>query len=388
MLSADNQTSNIKQPLICIARSGRIIAQSLQRAGEHVIVLDRFNDLDTHSSSIHCEQLTDVSMAHVISKLESIRATVDFTHKPAVIYGSGVDTNPQLLSYLEDNVRVLGNSSDAVNFVRNPRCFFKLLYDLQINYPRVAFKQPAHLTDWLVKFHHLEGGAGIFSATDVAQQQQTEWPFYYQQRLNGTAFSVLFLANTQDIRIVGLHRHFSCQDSHSRPYVMQGLISGFKLSNEQFIQLREWIKQLVSVTGLMGLNSLDCLIADQQIVVLEVNPRPGSSISLYDNCYQNGLIKQHIRCFTGEQWDQPHQQTKINGFRIYYAEREITITEQISWPHWVADRPQPGTNFMPGDPICSVSATGDFEYSVLNVLQDRSRVIGQRLSGLRPDEID
>lgn len=362
-----------------------MVAQSLQRAGEQVIVLDQFNDLDTRSSSVHCEQLTNFSTEHVKSKLESIRAKLDFTLKPAIIYGSGVDTNPELLSYLEVNFRLLGNSTDTVNTVRDPESFFQLLTDLQINYPRVTFKQPDNLKDWLVKFYHLEGGAGIYSATEFAQNQQTELPFYYQQRLNGTAFSVLFLANAESIQILGLHRHLYCLDSYSSPFVMQGLISGFNLSNEQFTQLRKWVKQLVLTTGLTGLNSMDCLIAEQQIFVLEVNPRPGSSTCLYDNCYENGLLKQHVHCFTGEDWDKPLLQTKTNGFWIYYTSQEITITDQCLWPDWVADMPSPGTQFMPGDPVCSLSATGDSEYSVLTALRERNSVIGQMLSGIRSD---
>lgn len=373
---------DVKQSLICIARSGRIIAQSLQRAGYKVIVLDQFGDLDTRSSCCSFYRLTDFSIEHVKSKLDLISKQTDFAQQPAVIYGSGTDSNPELLAHLGKSFRLLGNPVNVVTTVRTPQVFFPLLKKLDIQYPPVQFKRPNCLKNWLAKLQNCEGGAGVIPADQFDNQEGSEIPVYYQKRLQGTPFSVLFLARPGHFRIIGLHRHFCTQDFNSRPYFMQAIISGFRLPNQHYKILTDWIERLVAATGLTGLNSMDCLFSEGQLYVLEINPRPGASVCLYEDNYQGGLLKQHIHSFTGEEWDIQIKNPRISGYWICYADRELTITEQPIWPNWIADRPPPETRFNPGDPICTVKATGNCESTVFTELKNRSRTVGQRLAGM------
>lgn len=368
-------TLDVKQPLICIARSARIIAQSLQRAGYNVIALDQFGDLDTRSSCISFYQLADFSIENVKSNLALIREQQGFTHQPAVIYGSGIDSNPQLLDYLGNTFHLIGNPVNVVSAVRTPQIFFQLLKELKVNYPPVQFKRPDCLKNWLAKQQNREGGAGVIPAAQYDNKESSGFPVYYQQCLQGIAFSALFLARQDKIQIVGLHRHFCTRDFNTRPYLMQALISGFRLPDHYFKILTDWIERFVSVTGLTGLNSMDCLFSGGQIFVLEINPRPGASVCLYDESYQEGLLEQHIRSFTGENWDLQIQKQEVSGYWICYADQEMTITEEHSWPDWTADRPKAGTLFTPGDPLCTVTATGYEEQTIFSELKNRSRKI-------------
>ena len=56
-----------------------------------------------------------------------------------------------------------------------------------------------------------------------------------------------------------------------------------------------WLKQLVPVFALKGLNSLDFIHADDCSYVLEINPRPSASMQLYDE----DLLNRHIQACEG-----------------------------------------------------------------------------------------
>ncbi len=365
---------NGNAPVIVVARSARLIAESLQRAGIKPIVLDLFGDVDTQLHATHCCLLQNLSADHIIATIDSL----NLKKKPYIIYGSGVDNNSDLLEQLGFQFYLLGNNVDSVRWVRNPELFFGLLDDLGITHPAVRFDRPLAV-NWLLKRNNHEGGTGI-TFVQCPETSFLDDQCYYQKQLDGEAFSVLFLANDNSCRIIGLNSQWVVDDNRQYPYLFRGVINRFELTRKHFLRISRWIENIVSVTGLKGLNSLDCLLVDNEIMVLELNPRPSASVSLYDSDYQYGLVKQQIASFTGKSWDKPIEQQQVNGCWVCYAPCDLMIYEQIDWPTWVVDQPLAGTVFSQGEPVCTLIATETSLTEVKQTLRQRCDIITRNIT--------
>jgi predicted ATP-grasp superfamily ATP-dependent carboligase len=133
--------------------------------------------------------------------------------------------------------------------------------------------------------------------------------------------------------------------------------------NEQKKLIKGWLKKLVPVFALKGLNSLDFIQAGDKSFVLEINPRPSASMQLYDA----DLFNRHIKASQGELID-CRLHSGYTGYQIVYAEQDILIPEAFAWPPWCMDLPGFGVMCRKGQPICSIIAHKKRAQAVMNEL--------------------
>jgi predicted ATP-grasp superfamily ATP-dependent carboligase len=359
---------NLKTPLIVIAKSARFVAESLWRAGIEIIVFDQYGDLDTRAISTQFCLIDELTDDEVIASIQLMDL-----QQSAVVYASGVENNLDLLGQLQDRYQLFGNSVRTVRQVRDPQLFFKLLDQLNISYPAVSQCLPSEL-GWLLKRNDQEGGMGV-SPARLMDECYLHAGSYFQQRLDGEAFSVLFLADGQSSRIVGFNSQWVVDNNVLCPYLFQGIASRFDLSDLHQRLIATWVSGIVNATGLQGLNSMDCLKVDDEIMVLEVNPRPSASVALYDLNYTHGLLVEHIKCFTGERWSNPINTIQVRGHWVVYAPVDLRITESLNWPSWVSDRPAINSIINCGDPVCTLQASAESVNEVKQILMQRSELI-------------
>ena len=84
--------------------------------------------------------------------------------------------------------------------------------------------------------------------------------------------------------------------SETQEFIFSGIINSCDLLSEQKERITDWLKKLVPVFALKGLNSLDFIQAGDKSLVLEINPRPSASMQLYDA----DLFNRHIKASQGE----------------------------------------------------------------------------------------
>ena len=347
----EGKLSSYHPPLIVIAKSARMLVESAQSGGLEVIALDQFGDMDTRAAARQFCLIDDWSSEAVIADIEAL----DLQQQPVVIYGTGVDNNPELLEQLQQRYQLLGNSAQTVARVRDPRLFFSLLDDLEIAYPLTRFDSPAG-DDFLQKRSDLEGGLGV-RPVRFANENIVDGGCYFQQQQDGVPFSVLFLANGSISRIVGYNMHWVVANHPWQPYLFQGLANRYALSDKLQELIETWVSSIVAETGLQGLNNMDCLNVDGNIVVLEINPRPSASVALYDLDYTHGLLAEHIKCFNSDKWNNPLPQSQFRGSWVVYASADLRIGKKLDWPLWVSDRPEIHNEFNDGDPVCTLQAS-------------------------------
>jgi predicted ATP-grasp superfamily ATP-dependent carboligase len=348
--------SSLAEPdiYLAVALSARALAVAARRAGRRVVVADLFGDTDTRASAeaslVVDGDFDDGFDAGALLAAAERLAPASAPPRFGVVYGSGLEPRTDLLAQLAAGRRLFGNAPATVARTKNPREFFALLDRLELPYPAVAYALPADPADWLMK---RVGGSGGGHVAPARAGTAPNGGCYFQRRLAGRAIGASFLADGRRALLLG----FSEQWSSGESFRFGGLLQPAAISKRVGDAIPAALDGLVRELGLVGLNSLDLIVDGDDFHILEVNPRPGANLDVFDRADPAGLFGLHVAACEGrlpERWTPPPQATAMS---VLYAERPLRVPQRASWPAWVADRPAPGARIEAGAPICTVLAT-------------------------------
>ena len=354
-----------------IALSGRALARSAVRGGYQAVVLDGFADMDTCAHAQQCVRVkTQLVCFDEQDLLRKVHTLAPREGKAGLVYGAGLESAANLLEELESYFRVCGNSADVAAAVNDPRAFIGLLDDLSVPHPEVKFSVAAANDSWLLKRAGATGGWHVKIWEDTSDFTSGR---YLQQRLNGQAMSVLFIADGCKAVVVGFNTLWTQQHrSDATSFGYGGAINRADLSTQQRRALTRTIFDLVKALGLRGLNSLDFIKQDKQCYVLELNPRPSATFELYDPDVAGGLLNQHVRACQGRFTHLPHwRDFRVRAHAIVYAVSSLQIPYGLHWPPWCTDRPYAGTQIAAGEPVCGVVAEGNDPSRIQALVEQR-----------------
>jgi predicted ATP-grasp superfamily ATP-dependent carboligase len=357
-----------------------MLAQAAKNTGLKLLVIDLFADLDTQCYAEDFQQIASLAEQDLAPAVDYFIQSYAVNH---VIYGSGFECFPESLRYLNSRLIVLGNHPDVFARQLDKPAFFSTLDDLSIPYPEVAFSAPACADDWLIKPMRGQGGIGIkhYHANDEAKA-----PVYWQKFQAGMPHSVLFLADGQQVQVVGFNSQWPIRLSETQEFVFSGVVNCTDLPDKHKAQVADWLKQMVPAFVLKGLSSLDFIQADDCSYVLEINPRPSASMQLYDE----DLLVRHIQACEGALGATSVAQSLALrglksppqiGYQVVYAEQDLIIPSQFEWPPWCMDLPKPGNMCRAGQPICSIIAHQKNSQSVAEQLRAKQQHIISKLKG-------
>jgi predicted ATP-grasp superfamily ATP-dependent carboligase len=108
---------------------------------------------------------------------------------------------------------------------------------------------------------------------------------------------------------------------------------------------------------LAGLVSFDFLLAGGVPYLLEVNPRPGATIDVFDDA-RGALFLAHLAASRGLPVALPEAAPGVRAAGVLYSGPAPVVVGSIPWPDWTADRPAPGTRIPSFRPIATVFADG------------------------------
>jgi len=357
-----------------------MLAQAAKTAGLKPLLIDLFADLDTQGYVEDFRQVASLAEQDLAPAVDYFIERYGVTR---VVYGSGFEHHPESLYYLNSRLLILGNHPDVFARQLDKPAFFSVLDELNIPYPEVAFNAPEYVGDWLVKPMQGQGGTGIkhYHAGD-----ETKGAVYWQRFQPGASCSVLFLADGQQVQVVGFNSQWLIRLSEAQEFVFSGVANNADLPDQRKAQVAGWLKQMVPVFGLKGLNSLDFIVTDVDCYVLEINPRPSASMQLYDE----DLLVRHIQACEGtlgatsaalKPETERLKLPPLSGYQIVYAEQDTTIPSQFEWPPWCMDVPKAGDRCRAGQPICSIIAHQNNSQSVAEQLRAKQQLIISKLKG-------
>lgn len=274
------------------------------------------------------------------------------------IYGSGFEAQPELLAEISKIIPLLGNLASTVQAIKDPAVFFPSLEKCGIRFPATSYTYPN--IDEVNFLRKKIGGCGGTHITYANQSDHSEYR-YYQQYIDGRSVSLLFLANHHEIEVIGFNEQW-ISSSISEPFRYGGAVSNIDLPLHAQQQLIDAAKKLSQIYDLVGLNSLDAILKDDIIFVLEINPRLSATIDLYDNG-SNNLIEQHIKiCLQNSDSideDKHHVPALSKAHAIVYTDFDCIVPLNFEWPDWVVDTPNELAEILSAEPLCTVLAVAD-----------------------------
>ncbi len=353
--------------LLIIASSARMLVQAAYQEGFKPLVIDLFADTDTQHYASAWRQVASLSVSALIPVCEHF-----FSHYPVagIIYGSGFESFPESLSYLHKKGVMLGNTPETFANIINKRTFFTVLDEHLIPYPDSVFSAPDSGA-WLSKPLYGQGGIGI----KHWRPGQPPDGLYWQTYQTGIPHSALFLADGQNVQVLGFNQQWTVADGE-QAFLFAGIINSTDLSDRHKALITDWLATLVPIFKIRGLNSLDFIQEGDTLWLLEINPRPSASMQLYTG----DVLTRHINACAGRLPDNPLPDSGVCAYQIVYAPDTVYIPSTIAWPKECVDVPLSGTVCRTGQPICSIIVHQKTTQTVYEQLQYQHRAIFSQLS--------
>lgn len=372
---------------LVVALSGRALTLAARRAGKRALALDLFGDTDTRNEAVASEVVAG-SLAHGFDAdvlLDAAERLAPAGSRPpfGVVYGSGLEDRPQLIERLARGRRLCGNSPETVARVKDPRAFFSLLARLGIPCPETSFTVPSDPSGWLAKRVGASGGSHVAPAAQATEERVGR---YYQRRVAGRPIGVSFLADGRRATILGYSEQWHWTGGGAS-FLFGGALQPAEVSSHIVRDLPVALDALVAALGLVGLNSLDMMVDHDSFAVIEVNPRPGANLDIFDGPATPPLFELHLRACAGDlpAPAAPGDKRGASAMAVVYAIRDCAVPDDIDWPDWVADRPAPGARIDRGAPACTVLARAATAGTVRALADERVAMV---LSWLDPAAAD
>ncbi len=338
--------------LMVVALSARALSASARRGGRQVAAVDLFADTDTAAMAERCIALPSRRLRMSGPALLRALADPDLRGVP-LVYGAGFEDRPDLLAALARGRPLIGNRAETVARLKDPLGFAALLARLGVPHPEVAVSFPCASGEWLLKRAGASGGAHIRPA-----RRRMPAGYYAQRRMPGRPVSLLFLADGRRAVPVGFSRQWS-DPAPGQPYRYGGAV-GPLLPSPPFggiaAAMADAAVRIAGAVGLVGLNSADFLAGPAGWWLLEINPRPGATLDLFDRPPMPSLLDLHLAACAGEL---PARLPPLAGCRaaaLVYSPVAVALGHEVLWPDWTADRPQLPAQIPAGAPLCTVLA--------------------------------
>jgi uncharacterized protein len=339
----------------------RALAQSAARAGWRVTAIDAFGDVDLRDVATVIEARTGTGTRF------SARAAADAAgdiRADAAAYTSNFENYPDAVSRLFRGRRLLGNSPDVLEQIRNPITLMRALRrrgfavpDTRATAPRVVARGA-----WLRKPRHSGGGQGTTTWRGGSLPRSA----YLQSRIEGVPGSISFLSDGRRAMPIALSRQLVGERAFGAGgFRYCGSIlstpgqPAFRRDTEVAQVAGALAAAVTEEFGLTGLNGLDFIARDGVVYPIEVNPRYSASMELVERASQSGpsLFALHERACAGELPVSVAPPRTTRGKAIVFARKDVTVRDGMALRRMgAADLPHAGEQIRKGRPICTVFA--------------------------------
>ena len=349
---SETKTPRSGAAVLIASASGRALAAAARRAGYEPLVADFFDDADTRSlCPATCragDPDTGFEAGSLIPALERLAegcAPIGFA------YGTGFEDRVGLLDEIASRWPLIGNRADVVRRVKDPGLLAGLCRSLRIPHPEISFAPPPGVEGWLVKS---VGGAGGSHVAPAGARGAGDENIYFQRVAPGEPVSILCLCDGRNPLALGSSRQWAAP-TPQEPFRFGGCVRPADLLARMEARLTEAAKSLAAASGLVGLNSFDFLVSGEAFVLIEINPRPGATLDIFEDL-EGLLFQAHVEACRGVSPAVPLEFAGAAATQITCARRDIAAIPPFDWPEWTADRPRPGGALRLYDPLCTIKA--------------------------------
>ena len=343
--------------LAVVALSARALARSAKRAGLRALAIDLFADADTREHAA-CVVRVPPARSGLCLDRTALIATLR-RHAPEglpVTLGAGFEHAPKLMRAIGGRNPILGARPDTVALLKNPEAFAALLQRLGIAHPDTISGDAAARPmegDWLSKRVGASGGSHIRVSTLRPGVQR-----YLQRRVRGRAISTLFLADGLSASVAGYSEQWT-DPTRRKPFRYGGAVGPVIVEPYIGRRIAEALDALVAATGLRGLASADMILpygAPEDFILVEINPRPGATLDVFDRGDGPSLLALHLEASAGRLPPKVAALETAHAAAVVYARRAVSVAGRQR-PVWTADWPSCDDVIPAGAPICTIIAS-------------------------------
>jgi uncharacterized protein len=359
--------------ILIAAVSGRALAASARRAGLIPLVADFFADADTVRLAHACLKLDGrLKDGMQWSKLEpALDALAAKAPSPVLglVYGSGFEDGTEVLAKCGARWTLLGNDPSLVARVKAPESFFAELARLGIAHPATVSTRPAAPEGWLAKRRGGAGGSHVVLAGRLTSPKGSG-PVYFQKQVDGRPVSALFVGNGRAARVLGFSEQWAAPTRKST-WRYGGALWPADLPLQTERLMTDATLRAAAAFQLTGLGSADFLVGGTGPLLLEINPRPGATLDIFDTD-DMPLLGLHLEAVLSGKL--PIGPLTVNGARaaaIVYAPEAVQVSPEMSWPDWAADQPKSGEWIDKNRPICTVWARSKTKVEARRLVEER-----------------
>ena len=340
--------------IIVMGYSARALASSASHAGFAPLSIDVFGDDDTRGMSLASVKLEGgLSEGLAPDKVARAVQTLAGAHDPiGVVYGAGFEHQPETIAAIAERTRVFGNDADVLKRAKDPLVLARVCEANGVRHPALAFEPPDEPEFWLIKRRGGAGGAHIAMAEARSSARPDS---YFQRRVGGKSVSALFLASERKMEIIGLSMQWTAPTPES-PFRYGGAAGPADIDPAQGEEIAHSVAVIASELDLVGLNSADFLVSDDAVWLVEINPRPGATLDVFES-NEVQLFARHIAACEGH-LTHASASFAFKAAEIVYAPHDIVVGGGRDWPDWAVDRSPAGTRIAAGDPLCTTLGSG------------------------------
>lgn len=342
--------------VLIAAISGRALAESARRGGYLPLAADFFGDQDTVAAAEAHVQV-DGGFARGFGQPELMAALdcLAADHAPiGIVCGTGFEDRPHLLARLAQRWRLYGNDADTVARVKDPALFASACRRCDMPFPEISLQPPAR-EGFVAKRRGGSGGAHVANASGHAIRDDV----YYQARVPGRAISALLLANGRSAIVLGFSAQWTSATSR-QPFRYGGAVQPADIPANLAANLKEAACRLAATLSLTGLNSADFMVDGDDFWIVEINPRPGATLDIFETAgagtENSSLFSLHMAACAGDLIDEAPRPDDARAAAVCYAAHDVISPSWFDWPAWCADRPHGGLAIRAGEPLCTVHA--------------------------------
>ena len=357
--------------VLIAAASGRALAAAARRSGYRPLVADFYDDEDTRGLCPANYLAGDPRGGFAAERLIAALGHLAEAAAPfGLVYGGGFEDRVGLLKSIAQRWRIYGNPPEVVRRAKDPAALAELCRSIGVPHPDISLSPPGNSKGWLVKS---VGGAGGGHVAPAAAWRASGEPVYFQCVAPGFPVSILSLCNGVDARPLGASRQWTAP-APGEPFRYGGCVRPANLPPHVENQLIRAAGSLAVALGLVGLNSFDFLVDGESFALIEVNPRPGGTLDIFED--RRGLLfRAHIDACRGHLADETLEFPGAAAAAIAYAPRDIASMPSLDWPNWAADRQKPRTALDLCDPLCTVKACSAEPSSALELVEQRTALL-------------
>jgi len=380
---------SMSESLIIVGASARAAAFSAATAQLNPACADFFGDTDlVHVAPTKTVERYPKGLADAASELPA----------GPWMYTGALENYPQLVDRIAAERVLYGNPGSVLRRVRDPFLLRDELRSSELRLPELARASDQLPLDgsWLYKPLASSSGDRIFPWTkDVLEELEKRADpkkerHYFQQRIEGMPCSALFFAAAGKACLLGVTRQITGEAwTGATGFKYAGSVGPLSLPQEPLTRLQLAAARIASTFGLIGLFGLDLIWANNDLWLIEINPRYPASAEVLERSLGISAVGTHARACEKNGSAGAMASIVYNsqgtemcaGKAIAYADKDFKITESFS--HWaseqnaeneryvVADIPAVGTFVPAGFPIATVLADGTNAKDVEEKLKKR-----------------